>query len=857
MNVFLHFKKNFVLALAFLLGAGGMSLYGQTQSIEVINVTMLKNTTWQHDFYHFNLIVAPEVEEDAHMGNAYFDPSFCCGGKKGVKGWNKLNHFFYEPAPGMIGRDTVMIEYWLPYGNGGNQTAYKVFNFLVVPSYLTAYRDYATTTENQPVDISVLENDQGNGTDLTISEVTAVNYGTAEIVSSNTKVRFTPSPGFTGLASFNYTICDAQGSCSMTTVNINVAPNALPVYDSLFITTGKNTPIVVLTELGSDFVMTQGPENGVLDTMETLIYVPNPGVVGNDKIVFTNPGNNHVRVVEIRILDVPSKNTYLFNDLFNTPVNETIEEIRLLDNDMAPSVLTSVGVVGYPNTNMGGHLTYLPAVGKGVYRYDPPANFQGVDRFTYRAKSGINGDYEYAVCYIVVNNLNPVKPVFQITTPKNTPLVLGDHLPFSNYEYNNINYNGSGSVVFYPGYSTITSEFGQTFSGTNMLVYEPEDGFTGEEEFEFTYCPGGTGNGCILVKVEIEVEEQQGPSCAGSDCVWPGDANRDGTVDVRDILPIGLYMGEVGESRPQGSPAWYGQTAADWNSLTENGLGYNPKYIDANGNGIISSQDTVAISTFYGKYHNLTPESVQTTEDLPFYLEELDLPETIHKGDVFYVPIHLGNDTLAAINAYGLAFELTYDPVIFDANIYFSQTSWMNYNSPILSLTKKPVAGKIDAGYTRTSRVAGHGFGIIGVAEFIVIDDIIGTRLNKSSTTISLRSLGLMNGSGQMSSLKGNSIAINLDSRDESNKPADLSDLKVFPNPASSYVTLHLNGGQENRMERVILYNLVGSIVYDSGRMDAKRMQMNVSAMAPGVYTARVFTTGGQVLSTKVEVIRD
>lgn len=856
MNVSLHFKKFLSLLPVFLFWVVGVDLYGQTPTMEVINVTMLKNTTWEHDFYHFNLITPPEVEVDAKMGKTYFDPSSCCGGKKGVKGWNMLNHFYYEPNQDRIGRDTVILEYWLPYGNGANQTAYKIINFLVVPSYLTANRDYATTTEGLSVEIPVLDNDQGNGTDLAISEITTVNYGTAEIIASNTEVRFTPDPGFTGLASFNYTICDAQGSCSITTVSISVTPNTTPVYDSLFITTGKNIPIEVLIDADNDFVLAQAPTKGVLDMLETFVYVPSADKLGDDKIIFTNPINNQVRVVQIRILDAPGQNLYLNNDIVHTPLNETIEEIRLLDNDAAPDLLTSVGAVGYPNTEAGGQLTYLPNIGKGVYRYTPPANFQGVDKFTYRARPGINSTYEYAVCYIVVNNLNPSKPVFQMTSPKNTALVLGDHLPFSDYEYLNINYDGSGSVNFYPGFNTLISGNGQEFSGTNMLIYEPAEGFVGIEEFEFIYCPGGQYSNCPLVKVQVEVTDNStGTPCVGSDCVWPGDANLDGVVDVRDILPLGLYMGEVGSSRANNSTQWHGQHANDWNSYSESGIGYDVKFLDANGNGIVSSQDTVAISEYYGRYHNLTPQSVQTTEDLPFYLEDLDLPPVIHPGDVFYVPIHLGNDTLPAINAYGLAFELTYDPVIFDANVYFTPNSWMNYNSPILSMTKKAVPGKLDVGYTRTSRLAANGFGSIGVAEFIVIDDIIGTRLKKSSTTISLNSLGMMNGNGQVSGLNGNSITVNLGQ--EQTETTLENQLKVFPNPANNFVTLHLNGGEQFKMEKVVLYDMMGREVYNSGKTNTKRMQLNVSQMAPSVYTVRVFTNTGDVISTKIEVIKN
>jgi hypothetical protein len=41
-----------------------------------------------------------------------------------------------------------------------------------------------------------------------------------------------------------------------------------------------------------------------------------------------------------------------------------------------------------------------------------------------------NSPYDTATCYIIVNDMNPDQAIYHITTPKNTPLVLGDHLPF-------------------------------------------------------------------------------------------------------------------------------------------------------------------------------------------------------------------------------------------------------------------------------------------------------------------------------------------------------------------------------------------------------------------------------------------
>ncbi|MEZ4934943.1 MAG: hypothetical protein R2788_22790 [Saprospiraceae bacterium] len=64
------------------------------------------------------------------------------------------------------------------------------------------------------------------------------------------------------------------------------------------------------------------------------------------------------------------------------------------------------------------------------------------------------------------------------------------------------------------------------------------------------------------------------------------------------------------------------------------------------------------------------------------------------------------------------------------------------------------------------------------------------------------------------------------------NEIATLSDLKVFPNPSQSTVNVHLNG-EDNLMERIAQYNMVGSQVYDSGAILAKRTRLDVSSLNP------------------------
>lgn len=861
MNYSFYTKKIILLILAscwFLTEAKS-----QNSTIEVFHETILKNGVFSDTFLHYHAAVRPQRDANqtgAH-GISYFNPSNNGNnnGPFGAKGYPATNHFFYKPATGFIGRDTVIVDYFQQFGNGSNLPAHRIYYFTVVPSFLKAIDDYVSTTEGQSVEIPVLINDIGNGTNQTIAGVTNINNGNAVLTAGNTKVMFTPEAGFRGIANLNYSICDAQGSCSFAVVNICVIPSNPPSVDTVQIFTNKNTRQVLLSDMTGGFEVVDGPDHGALDTLQTLGYVPNTGYTGSDEVIFEN-ANGDTRVVKIKVFNVPSVSDLLFNDIVYTPKNTTIEEIHLLGNDNGAEYLVNVSLIGGYTTDKGGTLVYLPNIGKGVYRYTPPTGFKGIDKFKYRAMAP-NGPYDTATCYIVVDDLNPVLPTFHITTPKNSALVLGDHLPFDEYSYDQFNSNtqGGGTLAFYAGFSDVTSEFGQEFSGVNMLVYEPEEDFVGTDEFEFEYCADGVPGGCKLVKVIADVVEISNPQsdtlCAGNKCVWAGDTNMDGAVDVRDVLPIGLCMGEVGITRTNGSLDWYGQSANDWNSLFVTGLGYDPKHIDADGDGIISSLDTSAIGQHYGNYHNLTPESISALENLPFYIEEPNFPENLEVGDVFYAPIGLGSEAFPAINAYGLAFELLYDPSIFEVNILFDDNTWMDYNSPILSKTQKSVPGKVDAAYTRTSGLAASGFGHIGVAEFIVIDDLSGVRPDKAVSKVTLNSLGLMNGNGQTMGLNGNSFTVELGgSNGKQVEEVEEDQLMVYPNPASKAVTLHLNGlGHE--MERVMVYNAMGGLVYDSGKMTAKRMMVNVADYAPGMYTVKVLANG-KVLNKKIEVIK-
>lgn len=76
--------------------------------------------------------------------------------------------------------------------------------------------------------------------------------------------------------------------------------------------------------------------------------------------------------------------------------------------------------------------------------------------------------------------------------------------------------------------------------------------------------------------------------------VYPGDANDDGTVDERDVLPLGVHYLRTGEQRPRNTDTWTLEPASPW-------IPREATHADCDGNGIIDSLDICIILEFFDR----------------------------------------------------------------------------------------------------------------------------------------------------------------------------------------------------------------------------------------------------------------
>jgi len=145
------------------------------------------------------------------------------------------------------------------------------------------------------------------------------------------------------------------------------------------------------------------------------------------------------------------------------------------------------------------------------------------------------------------------------------------------------------------------------------------------------------------------------------DCVWPGDANRDGIVNHCDFLPLKAGWSAEGLKR-EGFVTWAPHEAEDWPQHLDDALNF--KHLDANGDGKIEQLDLNVMV----EYRNRTiPDYTPPADEYPVG-DELEVfaqavgddnpPTEVQPGNLRYVRARI-TDTIPEL--FGLAYTMEYD----------------------------------------------------------------------------------------------------------------------------------------------------------------------------------------------------
>jgi Bacterial Ig domain len=296
----------------------------------------------------------------------------------------------YTPDAGYTGEDSF--SYTITDGQGHYSSATVTVDILpdLIGPGPYAADDYATSNQDQPVSIAVLDNDLGA---QSITGVSTPANGSASVSGSD--VLYTPNPGYDGVDSFTYTITDGQGLYSSATVTVDVV-NLVANDDSA--ATQQNTPVtvaVLTNDVGATAITDAGgAANGTVAVSGSgVVYTPNPGVVGPDSFTYTiTDGQGHYSSALVYVTVSGTDTGPEAVDDSTTTTTGTEVTVPVLDNDS--------GYQGGPiSVSAPGH--GQAAISGSEVTYTPNQGYDGSDSFTYTITDG-QGHYSSATVTIDV-----------------------------------------------------------------------------------------------------------------------------------------------------------------------------------------------------------------------------------------------------------------------------------------------------------------------------------------------------------------------------------------------------------------------------------------------------------------------
>ncbi len=741
---------------------------------------------------------------------------------------NNTYRITYTPNADFIGNDTLVYEYWNFINPSTMAPFIEHVIFQVKP--IIASEDYITiSTDSTDIEVDVLANDLSDG-EIDINSITL--QSNIEAVVSNNKIVINPIAVGDGYV--KYSVCDDGNNCVTSILHIKIEQSLST--DTIYKTEFTLRGIPFTTYLGEgtfDIILNSGHGNVQIND-GVLIFSPNVSYTGSDQLILERTFQGETQVIHVTIQILPYTNPFRMvkHDRFYTSRNDAIT-INVLDNDL----VTNKPLQSFTQAS-NGTLTYL---GSGEFTYTPNHNFTGTDFFTYKVCALNNINCEVARVDIVVDNFLPEYGTYYLQTSQDQPFVFQYPAPITTYDWEIMENAFQGNLTYYPGHQTFNIS-GQEVSGMNLIVYQPPSGYTGTDEMRIQYCAGGA---CRSVKIYMNVLGSNESDCV-SNCVWPGDTNADGEVNVYDILPIAYFHGIEDSARPSAPEEFFlPYNSENWGQEQTNNV--DIKYVDANGDGTIAVEDLNIINEFYSADNQVKPITANPLLEVPIILD-LATPE-VEIGETAIFNIIIGTAQYPAIDFRGLAFQLNLgNATFFDTStlsLTLYEDSWIGNAGPSINFTKKENGYLLDGALARLDQKYKSGFGIIGKFEGIIIRDIGGFHIGSGDylkIPISISSNQVVGHDGQLYTMP----AINTELRVKigaTSKYAS-SGIRVYPNPAKENVIVSTLD-ENQQLNSIQLFTLSGNLIHQQQLSSLVNASVDVSNIQNGIYIAKVMTNTG------------
>ena len=743
---------------------------------------------------NINTIQAPRVLKSTQVGKASFNKA----------GNGYLLHY---DNLGIAEYDTIV------FTADGQIHAYALKN-----KFLRARTDYFIAEQRSTILLDVLANDD-TYSNIHLSAIPFEEGIQATIYQGKVRLK-TEGPG---LYHFFYTACDGSGHCDEAKVTVFVMDPSLQ----------RDT--IILSEVIDQQLTLPLPDADYELIHSTLEHVYPDGkgffnvdLFRNDhgwnEILFKN-ADGKTLTYQLDFIDKWGDNKLNTSDkVFIHP--EKSVEISLTDNDFWTNI--------YDILPLSSDLNVIP-LGGGRVKIQPRPGFSGRSGFEYITCAYPRCDTTRVDVY--VDHFKPAKDQFDLFVDPSVPYYIPYYTPLRDYQLTIEKQPTQGSL--------------QVTEQGHSLIYTPGSSFKGEDraKIKYSYQNGSSNFESVhYIRFMPSPYPFQG-RC--TDCVWPGDTDNNGVVDMGDIAPIARYIGEKGPVRPEGS-LWKGQWSYPWMNFEHTKL----NHYDADGNGLISWQDLQVIAGYYGKSHGMYASPV-TWMDIPVVVKQSK--QEISPGDDVVFEFNIGDENHELYNVTGFSTDVKIEGrnlALSDVEVVRDENNWLKSHQPTMTLKARNSDNEaVATGEYRVRSVGVKGYGTALKIHIIVEDEVEGFRTLRSKSNglkFIFRHLIIHTENG-MIHLPDQTIEIPLRPADPSNN-TESEEPAVYPNPANDEITIRWPYSPDNTSMEIL--DLKGKrYSYHHLETDERGTNIAVDQLPSGLYILRL-ETGNKVWNQKLTIIR-
>ncbi|MEN9973078.1 MAG: hypothetical protein RIS20_1425 [Bacteroidota bacterium] len=418
-----------------------------------------------------------------------------------------------------------------------------------------ATNDVASTNEETPITIDVLQNDTApNGLNKSTLDLDMNSSGIqpnlktkeGNWTSKEGQVNFIPTDSFNGNASINYTVNDNKGKKSNTasiSVNVlNTGEVALANNDAA--TTFENKPLKI-NILSNDKYSNSGGEPtidldpskpGIQSTLSTpegtwtvnsgeVTFTPMSNFIGKAQLSYTITDDNgkcsNVAKVSINVIPQIEKPIANNDDAF-TAKNKPVK-IDVLSNDCASTGKLENESIDLNQDKSGIQSTITTDQGiwivkDGNVTFSPINDFSGTGNINYTVNDSDGNMSNVAMLRVEVSSRNdtPLANNDVASTPKNTPITV-DVLANDNSINGNLIPSSIDLDSNTPGIQlTLTTQQGKWSVIDGNIQFVPIANFSGNAQLNYTVTDD-LGNTSNIASLSVNVSSQSGIPVANND----------------------------------------------------------------------------------------------------------------------------------------------------------------------------------------------------------------------------------------------------------------------------------------------------------------------------------------------------